>query len=61
MIDGHEPRGDGVASSARRFMKTLSGVISDGLIPVSNRLRMALTYLRLRGTSGASPPDRRLG
>ncbi len=38
MIEAADPRRRPPASSVRRFRKVLSGVISEGLIPVSNRL-----------------------
>jgi hypothetical protein len=43
MIDGNKPAAMAPASSVRRFRNVPSGVISDDLIPVSTRLRMAVT------------------
>ena len=54
MIDGSRPAATAAVSSARRFMNTLSGVISEGLIPTSNRLRMAVTYLEAAGGPGVA-------
>ena len=45
MIEGTSPAATAAVRKARRFRNTLSGVISDGLIPVSNRLRMVITYV----------------
>jgi hypothetical protein len=43
MMDGNNPAAIAPAISVRRFRKASSGVISDGLIPVSTRLCMVLT------------------
>ncbi len=43
MIDGNSPAATAACNRVRRFRKVPSGVISDGFIPVSNRLRMVLT------------------
>ncbi len=45
MIDGSKPAATAACNTVRRFRKALSGVISDGLISTSNRLRMIFTYI----------------